>query len=134
MTKKTSPKMCLRGAQLPRRAQYTTEHSRTATGRRHQARVTNMALISDGRGTVHPRRPRLIRFASSLPKGRRRCFRPILAHRLYVDALDQRGPERKGGKRGGAHALDEIARLSGILHAFLTGDRTVTILGYRSVT
>ena len=45
-----------------------------------------------------------------------------------------RGPEREGGKHGGAHALDEIARLSGILHAFLTGDRTVTILGYRSVT
>ena len=41
---------------------------------------------------------------------------------------------RAGRARGGAHALDEIARLSGILHAFLTGDRTVTILGYRSVT
>lgn len=42
------------------------------------------------RGAVHPRRPRWIRFASSLPKGRRGCFRPILAHQLDVDALDQR--------------------------------------------
>ena len=34
MTKKTSPKMRLRGTRLPRRTKYTTEHDRGATGRR----------------------------------------------------------------------------------------------------